>query len=278
MIASILGRVAMLVVLVLGVATAVFAVFTAAPGDPATLLLGPGVSPEAAARIREAYCLDCPFGERYLGWLGSIVRGDFGWSFTHSRPVADVLLATLPGTLVLAGASLLLAFTLGTAVGVFQAVRYRALGDRVLGVLSLVLYSVPSFWLAVMLVIVFSYGARNVWDWPFWFPASGARGLDHDLLGPWDRLADSARHMVLPVTALTLVIGAGVARYVRASMVEILSRDYVRSARAKGLPERTVVLRHGLRNGLIPIITLLGLHLPLLLSGAVFVEVVFAWP
>jgi peptide/nickel transport system permease protein len=274
----ILGRAALIVPLTLGVATAVFAVFAAAPGDPATLLLGPGVSPEAAERIREVYCLGCPFAERYLRWLGALVRGDLGWSFTHARPVADVLLSALPGTLLLAGSALVLTFTLGTAAGVLQAVRHRSFLDRVLGAVSLIFYSMPSFWLAVMLVLVFSYGARNVWGWPVWFPASGARSLDHELLGPWGRLADTAWHMVLPVLALTLVMGAGVARYVRASMLEILGQDYVRAARAKGLPERSVVLRHGLRTGLAPIVTLLGLHLPLLLSGAVFVEVVFAWP
>jgi len=274
----ILGRVALMVPLTLGVATAVFAVLAAAPGDPATLLLRPGVSPEAAERIREVYCLGCPLAERYLRWLGALASGDLGWSFTHARPVADVLLSALPGTLLLAGSALVLAFTLGTAAGVVQAVRHRSLLDRGLGAASLVFYSVPSFWLAVMLVVVFSYGARNVWSWPVWFPASGSRGLDHELLGPWSALMDTAWHMVLPVAALTLVMGAGVARYVRTSMLEVLGQDYVRTARAKGLPERHVVLRHALRNGLVPVVTLLGLHLPLLLSGAVFVEVVFAWP
>lgn len=273
-----LRRLVVAVPLTLGVATVVFVVMTLAPGDPATLMLGPGVAPEAADRIREVYCFDCPVLVRYLNWLGSLLRWDFGWSFSHARPVGDVLAAVLPGTLLLAGSALVLSFAVGIAAGVVQAVRHHSLVDRALSTLTLVFYSVPSFWLAVMLVLVFSYYARNVWGWPVWFPASGARSLDHASLGPGGRLLDTVRHLALPVTTLTLVLGAGVARYVRSSMLEVGAQDYVRTARARGLPERTVVLKHALRNGLIPVVTLLGLHLPVLFSGAVFVEVVFAWP
>lgn len=273
-----LRRLAVTVPLTLGVATVVFVVMALAPGDPATLILGPGVAPEAAARIREVYCFDCPLLVRYVNWLGSLFRGDFGWSFSHARPVSDVLLAVLPDTLLLAGCALVLSFGVGIASGVVQAVRHHSLVDRALSAATLFFYSVPSFWLAVMLVLIFSYYARNVWDWPLWFPASGSRGFDHETLGPGGRLLDTARHLALPVTTLTLVLGAGVARYVRSAMLEVGTQDYVRTARAKGLPERTVVLKHALRNGLIPVVTLLGLHLPVLFSGAVFVEVVFAWP
>lgn len=274
----VLRRIAVAVPLILGVATLVFVVMALAPGDPATLMLGPGVGPEAAARIREVYCLDCPLAERYLRWLGALARGDLGWSFSHSRPVADVLLAALPDTLLLAGSALVLSFCGGVLVGVVQAVRRHSATDGVLTAVTLFFYSVPSFWLAVMLVLVFSYFARNVWHWPVWLPASGSRSLDHDLLSPWRRVVDTVRHMILPVSALTLVLGAGVARYVRSSMLEVLGQDYVRAARARGLPEGTVVFKHALRNGLVPVVTLLGLHLPLLFSGAVFVEFVFAWP
>lgn len=273
-----LRRLALAVPLVLGVATVVFLILVTAPGDPATLMLGPGVAPDAAARLREVYCFDCPLPERYLRWLGALVRGDFGWSFSHGRPVGQVLAAVLPDTLLLSGCALVLSFAGGIAVGVVQAVRHHSLLDRGLSAVSLFFYSVPSFWLAVMLVLVFSYYARNVGQWPVWFPASGARSLDYAVLDPAGRVMDTLRHLVLPVTTLMLVLGAGVARYVRSSMLEVGGQEYVRTARAKGLPERTVVLRHSLRNGLIPVVTLLGLHLPVLFSGAVFVEVVFAWP
>lgn len=274
----VLRRIAVAVPLILGVATVVFAVMALAPGDPATLMLGPGVSQEAADRIREVYCLGCPLHERYLSWLAALVQGDLGWSFSHSRPVADVLVAALPNTLLLAGSALVLCFAGGIVVGVVQAVRQHSFVDGALSALTLLFYSVPSFWLAVMLVLVFSYFARNVWHWPLWLPPSGSRSLDHASLAPGAQILDTARHMVLPVTALTLVLGAGVARYVRSSMLEVLGQDYVRAARAKGLPERIVVVKHALRNGLVPVVTLLGLHLPLLFTGAIFVEVVFAWP
>jgi peptide/nickel transport system permease protein len=136
----------------------------------------------------------------------------------------------------------------------------------------------PSFWLALMLILVFSLYARNFWDWPIWFPSSGTRSVDYDLLSGWEKVQDRAYHLVLPVASLSLVLAAGIARYTRGSMLEVIRQDYVRTARAKGLPERVVVFRHALRNALVPVITLFGLYLPVLFSGTVFIETVFAWP
>jgi peptide/nickel transport system permease protein len=135
----------------------------------------------------------------------------------------------------------------------------------------------PSFWLAIMLILVFSVSASQ-WGWPVVFPVSGVVGTNHDLLGPLEQLQDRVRHLVLPVLSLTLVLAAGVARYVRTSMLEVIRQDYIRTARAKGLSEFRVIFKHGLRNGLIPVVTLLGLSLPSLLSGTVFIEYVFSWP
>ena len=136
----------------------------------------------------------------------------------------------------------------------------------------------PSFWLGLMLILVFSVGAEALWDWPFSFPAAGTVSPGADLLGPWDQLVDRIHHLILPCATLTLILAGGVARYVRASMLEVLEQDYVRTARAKGLPESRVILKHALRHALIPVVSLFGIYFPFLLSGTVLVEKVFGWP
>jgi peptide/nickel transport system permease protein len=136
----------------------------------------------------------------------------------------------------------------------------------------------PSFWLALMLILTFSLFARNVWEWPLWFPASGMTPTDYDLLPFGQQVRARVMHLVLPTASLALVLTAGIARYMRTSMLEVIRQDYVRTARAKGLSERVVVFKHALRNALIPIVTLVGLYIPLLFSGSVFIETIFAWP
>jgi peptide/nickel transport system permease protein len=192
--------------------------------------------------------------------------------------VLEVIGQILPNTLLLSSAALLVAFVAGVLIGIVQAVRQYSLADQALSVLALFFYSMPSFWLALMLILVFALFARNVWEWPIYFPPSGTRSVDHATLGPIAAILDRARYMVLPVMSLALVLAAGIARYARGSMLEVVRQDYVRTARAKGLPERRVILLHALRNALIPVITLLGLYLPVLFSGTVFIETVFGWP
>ena len=264
--------------LVLGVATLIFFVVNLAPGDPTQLLVSPNMRPEVVEQMRINFGLDQPVHVRYVKWLGAFLQGDFGHSYSHGRPVASVIGDILPNTLLLSSAALLVAFATGILLGVIQAVRQYSLTDSALSVVALFFYSMPSFWLALMLILTFSLYARNVWDWPIWFPASGRVSVDHAFLSPWGRLEDRVMHLVLPVASLSLVLAAGVARYMRGSMLEVVRQDYVRTARAKGLPERRVVFRHALRNALLPVITLLGLYLPVLFSGTVFIETVFAWP
>ncbi len=264
--------------LVLGVATVVFFVIQLAPGDPANLVLSPGMDEAVIEQTRENLGLNDPLPVQYVKWLGSLAQGDLGYSLNQRRPVAAVIGDALPNTLLLSALALGIAFLVGIGVGVVQAVRPYSVPDSVLSVVALFFYSMPSFWLALMLILVFSYLARNVWELPIWFPSSGIRSSDFDLMSPGEQLVDRVRHMVLPVTALWLVLAAGVARYTRGSLLEVVGQDYVRTARAKGLPERTVILKHALRNALIPVVTLLGLYLPVLFSGTVFIETIFAWP
>ncbi|HSH44468.1 MAG TPA: ABC transporter permease, partial [Longimicrobiales bacterium] len=193
------------------------------------------------------------------------------------RPVADIILETLPPTLILAGCTLVLIFLIGVATGVLQAVRQHRAADRVLSVVSLFFYSMPSFWLGLMLMLLFALKAHE-WGLPFALPPTGMTSVDYEFMGFWGQVGDRLVHLILPVMTLSLVMAAGIARYTRGQMLEVIHQDYIRTARAKGLPERTVMVKHALRNSLLPVITLLGLYLPLLFSGSVFVEVIFSWP
>jgi len=264
--------------LVLGIATIVFFVLNLAPGDPVAMYSAPNVAPEALDQMRRNMGLDQPVHVRYVRWMGSMLRGDFGISFARNQPVRDIIAEILPNTLLLSACAMFLAFLGGILIGILQAIRQNSWADNVLSVLSLFFYSMPSFWLALMLILIFSLGARNLWDWPFWFPASGMTSIDHAFMGPVERVRDRLMHLALPSLSLALVLAAGIARYMRGSMLEVIRQDYVRTARAKGLSEPQVILKHALRNALIPIVTLFGLYLPFLFSGTVFIETVFAWP
>jgi peptide/nickel transport system permease protein len=264
--------------LVLGIATVVFFVLSLAPGDPVSRYAGPNVTAEALDQIRTNLGLDRPVHERYVLWVGAMVRGDFGISFARGEPVRDVIAQFLPNTLVLSACAILIAFLAGILIGVIQAVRQNTLTDNTLSFVSLFFYSMPSFWLALMLILIFSLGARNAWQWPIWFPASGMTSTDYPFMTPGAQFRDRVMHLVLPTASLALVLAAGIARYTRGSMLEVVRQDYIRTARAKGLSGGRIVFRHALRNALIPVVTLFGLYLPVLFSGTVFIETVFAWP
>lgn len=278
MVPFILRRLLGAIPLVFGVATILFFVVNLAPGDPISLFAGPGVSPETLETLRRNYGLDRPVHERYVRWVGALARGDLGVSIARNQPVADILREIVPNTLVLAFSALALSFVVGVILGIIQAVRQYSATDSVLSVVALFFYSMPAFWLALMLILVFSLFARNVWQWPLFFPASGMTSVDHAFMTPLEQLKDRLMHLTLPAVSLALVLSAGIARYMRGSMLEVIRQDYVRTARAKGLPESRVIFRHALRNALIPIITLVGLYLPILFSGTVYIETVFAWP
>ena len=261
------------VVIVAIAATVTFLLIQLAPGDPFTHMVdNPRVPPAVRAAWRERWGLDRPVHEQYLLYLRNLARGDLGWSFSQSRPVADAIVAALPNTLLLMGAGLIGAFTVGVAAGVVRAGRRGSLTDRALGAGTLVFYSMPDFWLAIMAMLVFAY-------WVPIFPTSGMKTeVLYEYLSPAGKLADRLWHLVLPATTLVLLIAAIIARYQRAAVLDVTTQDFVRTARAKGLPERAVLWRHVLRNALLPVITLLGLALPMLVGGAVFIEQVFAWP
>src|SRR5690606_39195268 len=192
-------------------------------------------------------------------------------------PPIYVVFDARPNALILTGTSLVLMFIIGILIGVVQAVRQYSLFDSVSSVTALFFYSMPSFWLALMLMMLFSLKAHQ-WGWPIALPPTGITSVDYEFMTLGEKISDRISHMVLPVATLTLALAAGVARYMRGQMLEVVRQDYIRTARAKGLPERTVIMKHALRNSLLPVISLLGLYLPFLFSGTVFVEVIFAWP
>lgn len=256
---------------VMGVVTLTFVLLHAAPGDPAERLLGPTATPEQLEAGRRALGLDRPLGTQYTAWLGRFIRGDWGVSLATGRPVLAMLGTAWPATVRLVLLSLLLSYLIGLVIGTIQAARHRSRLDTALSVVSVTLVALPGYWLGLMLVALFTYLLRLL-------PAFGASGFDTDYLGRWARLADGLRHLALPLATLTLVGVGGAARFVRGAMLDALEQPFVATARAKGLTTARLVVRHALRHALIPVVTLLGLSLPALFSGAVFVEAVFAWP
>jgi peptide/nickel transport system permease protein len=189
----------------------------------------------------------------------------------------DIIQELLPNTLLLSFTAIGVAFVLGILLGILQAVRQYSLLDSIASIVGLFFYSMPSFWLALMMVLVFSLFA-SVWGWPISFPASDIQHTEYVFFSPMEKVQDRLMHLALPATSLALVLAAGIARYTRTSMLEEIRQDFVRTARAKGLSEPVVIFKHTLRNALIPVITLVGLYLPFLFSGTVFIESVFAWP
>jgi len=266
-------RLAQAALVALSVATVTFVLLQLAPGDPlAGPVESPYVSPEVVAQMRRNFGLDQPVHVQYARYLANLVRGDWGTSFAQHRPVLTAFRDAVPHTVILALAALLLDFSLGVAAGVIQAVRPHSALDRAISIAALVLYSVPVFWLGLMLLLVFGQALQ-------WLPVGGVVDpVVHSSLALPAQALDRLRHLILPALALGLVGAGATARYQRAALLDTLSQDFVRTARAHGLSERAVVLRHALRNALLPIITLVGLSLPALLSGAVLVETVFAWP
>lgn len=250
-----------------------FALIHLAPGDPFSGVMdNPNVSEAVRERLRAQYGLDRPLPEQFGRYVSQLARGELGWSFSHDRPVRDVLAHALPNTLLLMTIALVGSFGLGILIALVQVARRGSATDHVLGGISLLFFSMPDFWLATLALLAFTY-------WLPLFPVGGTVDpVMHEYMGAWGRLVDRLRHLVLPALTLTALAAAGVARYQRAALLDVLPADYIRTARLKGLTEREILRRHALRNATLPIISLIGLSFPALLTGAVFVEKVFAWP
>ena len=253
------------------VATLTFALLHLAPGDPFSYH-DRHIAPDVIAHWRHVYCLDQPLAAQYMCYVRSIASGDLGYSISHQRPVRDILVDYVPRTIELMTLGLLASFAVGIALGVLEARRRGTFADWGSRAISLFFYSMPDFWLALMLSLLFAY----------WIPIFPISGIEDVINAPtfswWQHVVDHVRHLILPVATLMLLTCAGIARFQRAAMLDVMRMEFVVAARAKGASENVIARHHVLRNALLPIITLAGLTLPLLLSGAVLVELVFAWP
>jgi peptide/nickel transport system permease protein len=280
--AYLLKRILMMIPTLLGITIITFVIVRLAPGDPAAMRVGSAASgglvdqqmaKAIIEKTRVEFGLDKPIPVQYALWVSKLVRLDFGRSFKDNRPVTDKILERLPVTLQINVIALLLTYLIAIPLGIFSATHQYSKADRITTVVLFVLYSLPSFWVATMLILFVGGG-----DYFHWFPISGISSLDAEKLAfvPW--LKDRVWHLVLPVFCLTYMSLAYVSRQMRAGMLETIRQDYIRTARAKGLSERVVILRHAFRNSLIPIITLLGFLLPAMLGGSVIIESIFTIP
>jgi peptide/nickel transport system permease protein len=260
-------------VIVAIVATISFALIHLAPGDPFSAVMdNPNVSERVRATLRAQYGLDHPLPEQFVRYVGQLAHGELGWSFSHDRPVREVLATALPNTLLLMAIALVGSFALGILIALIQVARRGSATDHTLSAVSLFFFSMPDFWLAILALLAFTY-------WIPIFPVGGAVDpVMHEYMGLGGRILDRLRHLALPALTLTILAAPGVARYQRAALLDVLPADYIRTARLKGLSEREILRRHALRNALLPIISLVGLSFPALLTGAFFIEKIFAWP
>ncbi len=261
-----LRRLALTVPVLLGISVIVFLVISLIPGDPATAILGSFATPENVERINKELGLDQPLPVQYLTWLQGVLEGDLGRSYSLNRPVLDEVMERFGPTLILAAAALFLCTIFGLAAGVVAAVRQYGWADKLITLAVLIGISTPSFFLGIMLILWFSVDLG-------WFPTGGM----YDLFGDGS-LRELLWHLTLPATALAVVATGVVARLTRSGMLEVLRQDYVRTARAKGLREGRVILRHAFMNALVGIVPIIGIQAGFVLGGAVYIETVFQWP
>ncbi|TMV80128.1 ABC transporter permease [Thioclava sp. BHET1] len=262
----ILRRLISAVPVLLGITVIVFLIMAMIPGDPATAILGSYATPENVARINHDLGLDKPLVERYFIWLWNLLHGDLGRSFSLNRPVLDEVLDRLSATMVLAGVSFVACALLGILAGAISAARQYGWADKAITFVVLIGISIPSFFLGMMMILFFAVRLR-------WLPVSGMYEI-YGGGGPIDLL----RHLAMPATALSVVATGVIARLTRGAMLEVLRQDFIRTARAKGVPEHRVIWGHSLRAAMVSVIPVLGLQAGYVLSGAVYIETVFQWP
>jgi peptide/nickel transport system permease protein len=260
------------VIVVALVATIVFVLIHRAPGDPfASAMEKPSITESVREAWRQSYGLDRPLPEQYARYVANVFRGNLGFSYSLQRPVAAAIGDALLNTVLLMGIGLFTGLLLGIAVAIAQVRKLGKSTDKVLGGISLFFFSIPDFWLAVlMLMIAFSIPNFSI--------VGATDAVMYDMLGPWGRFMDRVKHLIFPALTLALLYFPLIARHQRAALIDTLPSDYVVTARAKGVSESSVIRHHALRNALLPIVTLLGVAFPSLLTGAVFVERTFAWP
>lgn len=270
MVGYVIRRLLQIIPVLLMVITINFALVRMAPGDPAVILAGKDAPKERVELIRTQLGLDRPVIEQYLIYLRGVAQGDLGTSYSFKQPVRAIILDRLPATLLLTGTAFLFSSLIGIGLGIWSARANNTWLDRAIGGIALTLYSVPVFWLGLLLLLIFGVHLHLL-------PTQGMRTVTKALTG-WRAFVDVARHLVLPGITLAVVQVAEYLRLSKASMVETLGKQYIRTARAKGLAERKIFYKHALRNAMIPTVTAVGLRMGFLFSGAAVIEIVFGWP
>jgi peptide/nickel transport system permease protein len=266
MVRFVIHRLLLIVPVIFGVSIIIFLLVQLAPGDVTSTLLGPMASESAKEVLRADMGLDRPLWVQYSKWLVAVLQGDIGTSWVHKRSVAGIVLPKFVNTLLLASSAMLIAYIVGFTTGMFAAAQAHTIYDRLISALVLMVGSIPLYWAGLVLVLLFSLTWR-------WLPATGMHSFSGD-----GGVFDVLRHLVLPAVAASLPSTALISRMTRAAMIETLSQNYIRVARAKGLRRSLILRKHALRNALPPIVTVSGMELGYLLGGVVFIEVVFAWP
>ena len=267
-------RLVSMIPLLLGITIVSFIVIHLAPGAPTGLQtdLNPKITAEARARLEAIYGLDKPLHTQYYLWLKRLAVLDLGNSFsTDRRPVMDKILERIPITVLINVLSLLLIITIAIPIGVISAGYQDSFFDKFTTVFVFIGFAIPTFWLALLLMILFGANLG-------WLPISGVKSLNYEYLSPFAMVMDRVKHLILPIFVSSFGGLAGLSRYTRSNMLEVIRQDYIMTARSKGLRERTVIFKHGLRNALLPIITILGLSVPGLIGGSVIFETIFAIP
>ncbi|MDD5431992.1 MAG: ABC transporter permease [Candidatus Omnitrophica bacterium] len=266
-------RLLMLLPIFFGITIISFFIIHLAPGKPTEIQqsLNPKVSLEVRHRLEKLYGLDKPLHEQYFNWVKKLVKFDFGNSFSDGRPVLNKILEKIPITLVINVLSLIIILILGIALGVRSAIRPNQAFDKITTIFVFIGFAMPTFWLALLLMNLFGITLG-------WLPISGITSLDFEYYSFWGKIADLSRHLMLPVFVSCIGGLAGISRYMRSSMIEVLNQPYIYTARSKGLPENVVLYKHALRNAIMPIVTILGLSIPGLLGGSVIFESIFALP
>ncbi len=264
-------RLIQMIPILIGITLISYILMLLSPGDPTTMLMDPKVKPEDVMRIKANLGLDKPILIQYLYWLKEILRGNLGYSFVNGQKVLGLIIERLPQTLLLMSPSLILTLIITIPLGVIQAVKKGTFFDNLMTIFTFLGMSIPSFWLALIFILFFSLQLKLL-------PSSGMLNPLLEDAPIYIKIIDILKHLFLPLMVMTTGSLAGLTRYGRAKLLEVLCSDYIRTARAKGLKERTIIFKHGLRNSLIPIITILGLSLPSLLGGAFIIEWIFAWP
>lgn len=264
MIKMILKRIFQLIPVLLITMSMTFVITRVLPGNPAVSILGPQATAEDIAKMEEEMGLHDPMPVQYINYMKRILTGDLGTSYRYNRPVADLIFEKLPNTLQIALASLIIALLIGVPVGIISAVKQYSLFDYISMIAALIGVSMPSFWLGLMLVLIFSVNLG-------WFPTMGMGAISNGI-------GDVISHLFLPSLCLSFGSMANFARISRSSMLEVIDQDYMKAVRAKGIRENVVIIKHGLKNALPPIVTVLGMRIAALMTGAIMIETIFAWP